>query len=269
MDADSAANNIPVVRRYFILATVVLGSIALFDGAAYDVDDPAADAGRHVGDPGRDRLGHDLQHPGHRRRDADDRLAGRPVRQQERDGAGGSSLFSLSTLLCGIASRSRCWCCGASSRAAPARRSCRCRRRSCSTRFPRRQHGMMLSIFGMAVVVGAGDRPRARRLSRQKPTAGAGPFHMLVPVGLAAFVGLRLALLPDRDAAADAARLDRVPGAGDRHGRACSWCCRAASRLDWFELPEISSSASSPRSPSTFSWRTASPPTRRSSTCAC
>ena len=62
------------------------GILALRHGAADDVDHPAADAGRAVGDPGRDRLGDDVQHPRHRRGDAYDRLAGVALRHEARGG---------------------------------------------------------------------------------------------------------------------------------------------------------------------------------------
>ena len=62
------------------------GVLALWHGAADDIDHPAADAGRDVGDPGRDRLGDDVQHSRDRGGDADDRLAGVPLRHQARGG---------------------------------------------------------------------------------------------------------------------------------------------------------------------------------------
>ena len=138
------------------------GLVAVLHGAAHHLDHPAANAGRHVGDPGRDRLGDDLQHPGDRRGDADDRLAGRPLRQPARDGLG--ILASRSRRSCAASrSRWRPWCCGASSRAGPARRSCRCRRPSCSTPF-RAASTPWCCRSSAWPSAWPGDRPRARRL---------------------------------------------------------------------------------------------------------
>ena len=52
----------------------------------------------------------------------------------------------------GSPDRSRRWWCGASCRAAPVRRSCRCRRPSCSTASRAGSRRWCCSIFGMAVV---------------------------------------------------------------------------------------------------------------------
>ena len=61
------------------------GLVALRHGAAHHLDHPAADAGSDVGDPGRDRLGDDVQHPGDRDRDAADEIdvSDREVRMAE------------------------------------------------------------------------------------------------------------------------------------------------------------------------------------------
>src|SRR3954451_12616031 len=62
--------------------------------------------------------------------------------------------------------------------------------------FPRHQHAMVLSIFGMAVGVAPVIGPVLGGYLAEA-YSWRWSFHMLVPLGLAAFVGLRLALLPD------------------------------------------------------------------------
>src|ERR1700716_1283377 len=62
--------------------------------------------------------------------------------------------------------------------------------------FPRRQHPMVLSIFGMAVVVAPVIGPVLGGYLAEAYT-WRWAFHMLVPVGLVAFVGLRLSLPAD------------------------------------------------------------------------
>src|SRR5712672_1013037 len=62
--------------------------------------------------------------------------------------------------------------------------------------FPRRQHGMINSVYGMAVVVGPVLGPTlGGMLSDMYSWRWA--FYVLVPVGIASTVGLRLRMLPD------------------------------------------------------------------------
>src|SRR5207237_1801844 len=59
--------------------------------------------------------------------------------------------------------------------------------------FPQRQHGLVLSIFGMAIGVGPVIGPiLGGYLAEAYSWRWA--FHMIVPVGLAAFIGLQLIL---------------------------------------------------------------------------
>jgi MFS transporter, DHA2 family, multidrug resistance protein len=62
--------------------------------------------------------------------------------------------------------------------------------------FPRAQHTMVLSIFGMAVGVAPVLGPLVGGYLAEV-YSWRWSFHMLVPIGLMAFVGLRLALPPD------------------------------------------------------------------------
>ena len=97
--------------------------------------------------------------------------------------------------------------------------------------FPRRQTGLVSSIFGMAVVIGPVIGPTlGGYLAEEYSWRWA--FYMLVPVGLASVVALRLTLPADRPEARGAARLDRLPDArrGDVVRAACA-VARAAARL--------------------------------------
>jgi len=78
--------------------------------------------------------------------------------------------------------------------------------------FPRRQHGFVTSIFGMAVVIGPVIGPTVGGLLSELYN-WRWAFYMIVPVGFLSFIGLRLALPADR------------PTGG--------------SRLDWFDSGEI------------------------------
>ena len=62
--------------------------------------------------------------------------------------------------------------------------------------FPRRQHRMITSVYGMAVVIGPVIGPAlGGYLSDMYSWRWA--FFLLVPVGLVSSVGLRLSMLPD------------------------------------------------------------------------
>lgn len=103
--------------------------------------------------------------------------------------------------------------------------------------FPRRQHGMMLSVFGMAIGVGPVLGPIVGGYLAEA-YSWRWAFHMIVPVGLVAFVGLRLALPVDN-------RIERVDL--DWTGFLALAAAMAAVqlvlargvRLDWFESSEI------------------------------
>jgi DHA2 family multidrug resistance protein len=103
--------------------------------------------------------------------------------------------------------------------------------------FPRRQHRMIMSVYGMAVVVGPVIGPAlGGYLSDMYSWRWA--FYLLVPVGLLSFVGLRLSMLPDPP----------------RHRVALDWIgflsltaaisgvqlvLSRGQRLDWYESSEI------------------------------
>jgi MFS transporter, DHA2 family, multidrug resistance protein len=103
--------------------------------------------------------------------------------------------------------------------------------------FPRRQHGMVLSIFGMAVGVAPVLGPVVGGYLAEA-YSWRWSFHMLVPVGLMAFVGLRLALPPDT--ASSKVQLDWTGFLALATALAGIQLVLARGvRLDWFQSTEI------------------------------
>ena len=103
--------------------------------------------------------------------------------------------------------------------------------------FPRRQHPMVLSIFGMAVGVAPVVGPVLGGYLAEAYT-WRWAFHMLVPVGLLAAVALYLALPPDTRSTK--AQLDWTGFLALATAMAAVQLILARGvRLDWFELTEI------------------------------
>ncbi len=103
--------------------------------------------------------------------------------------------------------------------------------------FPRRQHPMVLSIFGMAVGVAPVIGPVLGGYLAEAYT-WRWAFHMLVPVGLLAFVALRLALPPDTGPSKT--QLDWTGFLALATAMAAVQLVLARGvRLDWFESTEI------------------------------
>ena len=103
--------------------------------------------------------------------------------------------------------------------------------------FPRRQHAMVLSIFGMAVGVSPVIGPVLGGYLAEA-YSWRWSFHMLVPVGLAAFVGLRLALIADTRA--QRTQLDWTGFLALATAMAAVQLVLARGvRLDWFQSTEI------------------------------
>ena len=193
MDADSAANNIPVGRRYFILATVVLGSslystallttstiLPQMQGAMSATQDEIAWAmtfnilATAVVTPMTGWLVA--------------KFGSRSVM------VWGIFAFSLATLLCGLSQSLEMlvlWRIVQGGIGAPV---VPLSQTILLNSFPRHQHAMVLSIFGMAVGVAPVIGPVLGGYLAEA-YSWRWSFHMLVPLGLAAFVGLRLALL--------------------------------------------------------------------------
>jgi DHA2 family multidrug resistance protein len=103
--------------------------------------------------------------------------------------------------------------------------------------FPKRQHGLVTSIFGMAVVIGPVIGPTlGGYLSELYSWRWA--FYMIVPVGVLSFVGLRLTL--PRDRAMGPASLDWTGFLSLSVAIACvQLVLSRGQRLDWFESTEI------------------------------
>jgi len=103
--------------------------------------------------------------------------------------------------------------------------------------FPKRQQGLVTSIFGMAVVIGPVIGPTVGgMLSELYNWRWA--FYMIVPVGLLAFVGLRLTLPADRPLGR--IRLDWTGFLSLSTAIASvQLVLSRGQRLDWFESPEI------------------------------
>jgi DHA2 family multidrug resistance protein len=103
--------------------------------------------------------------------------------------------------------------------------------------FPRRQHPMVLSMFGMAVGVAPVIGPVLGGYLAEAYT-WRWAFHMLVPVGLVASVGLSLALPADRQAVK--IQLDWTGFLALAAAMAAVQLVLARGvRLDWFQSTEI------------------------------
>jgi MFS transporter, DHA2 family, multidrug resistance protein len=103
--------------------------------------------------------------------------------------------------------------------------------------FPRRQAGLVSSIFGMAVVIGPVIGPTlGGYLAQQYSWRWA--FYMLVPVGLASVVAVWLTLPRDRPEAR--VRLDWIGFLSLAAAMSCvQLVLSRGQRLDWFESGEI------------------------------
>jgi DHA2 family multidrug resistance protein len=103
--------------------------------------------------------------------------------------------------------------------------------------FPRRQHQIVLGLFGMAVAVAPVFGPiLGGYLAEAYSWRWA--FYMLVPVGVAALIGMQLALRPDTPAAR--ARFDWTGFIALSVALAAIQLVLARGvRLDWFESTEI------------------------------
>ncbi|MCW5746220.1 MAG: DHA2 family efflux MFS transporter permease subunit [Alphaproteobacteria bacterium] len=103
--------------------------------------------------------------------------------------------------------------------------------------FPKRQAGMVTSIFGMAVVIGPVIGPTLGGLLSEI-YSWRWAFYMIVPVGLLSFVGLRLTLPLDRPGGK--AALDWTGFLSLSVAIACvQLVLSRGQRLDWFDSSEI------------------------------
>ena len=100
--------------------------------------------------------------------------------------------------------------------------------------FPKRQQGLVTSIFGMAVVIGPVIGPTVGGMLSEI-YSWRWAFYMIVPVGLISFVGLRLTLPHDRPTGRVA--LDWTGFLSLSVAIACvQLVLSRGQRLDWFEL---------------------------------
>ncbi|HEX2891057.1 DHA2 family efflux MFS transporter permease subunit [Vineibacter terrae] len=103
--------------------------------------------------------------------------------------------------------------------------------------FPKRQAGMVTSIFGMAVVIGPVIGPTVGSLLAELHS-WRWAFYMVVPVGLASFIGLRLTL--PKDAPTGRTALDWTGFLSLSLSIACvQLMLSRGQRLDWFESEEV------------------------------
>ena len=103
--------------------------------------------------------------------------------------------------------------------------------------FPRRQQGLVTSIFGMAVVIGPVIGPTLGGLLSEL-YSWRWAFYMIVPVGLVSFAGLRLTLPHDRPTGR--ASLDWTGFLSLSVTIACvQLVLSRGQRLDWFDSTEI------------------------------
>ncbi|TXL74795.1 DHA2 family efflux MFS transporter permease subunit [Vineibacter terrae] len=103
--------------------------------------------------------------------------------------------------------------------------------------FPKRQAGMVTSIFGMAVVIGPVIGPTVGSLLSEL-YSWRWAFYMVVPVGLACFIGLRLTL--PKDAPTGRTALDWTGFLSLSLAIACvQLMLSRGQRLDWFESEEV------------------------------
>ena len=103
--------------------------------------------------------------------------------------------------------------------------------------FPRRQHRMITSIYGMTVVIGPVIGPAlGGYMSDMYSWRWA--FYGLVPVGVASCIGLQLSML--KDPPRQTVRLDWIGFLSLSAAISCvQLVLSRGQRLDWFESPEI------------------------------
>src|SRR5438874_3601819 len=103
--------------------------------------------------------------------------------------------------------------------------------------FPRRQHRMITSIYGMTVVIGPVIGPALGGFISDM-YSWRWAFYGLVPVGIASCIGLRLSMLPDP--ARRSVRLDWIGFLSLSAAISClQLVLSRGQRLDWYESPEI------------------------------
>jgi len=236
MDADALANRLSPGRRYVILATVVLGSMLYstallttstilpqMQGAMSATQDEIAWAMTF------NILATAVVTP----------MTGWLVARfgSKNVMVWGILLFSLATMMCGMAQSLEglvLWRIVQGGTGAPV---VPLSQTILFDTFPRRQHGMMLSAFGMAIGVGPVIGPMLGGYLTEA-YSWRWAFHMIVPVGFIAFIGLRLSL--PADTRSDRVELDWTGFLALAAAMAAVQLVLARGvRLDWFESQEI------------------------------
>src|SRR5436305_646366 len=103
--------------------------------------------------------------------------------------------------------------------------------------FPRRQHRMITSVYGMTVVIGPViGTALGGYMSDMYSWRWA--FYGLVPVGIASCIGLRLSML--KDAPRQSVRLDWIGFLSLSAAISCiQLVLSRGQRLDWYESPDV------------------------------
>lgn len=105
--------------------------------------------------------------------------------------------------------------------------------------FPRRQAGLVSSIFGMTVVLGPVAGPALGGMLAEAYN-WRWAFYMIVPAGALAWVALRLSLPPDPPGAGGRVPLDWTGFLALSVSIACvQLVLSRGQRLDWYDSPEI------------------------------
>ena len=147
------------------------------------------------------------------------------------------ALFSLATYLCGAAESLETWCIWRMVQGAAGAPVTPLSQTILFDSFPRRQHRMITSIYGMTVVIGPVIGPALGGYMAEL-YSWRWAFYGLVPVGVVSCIGLRLSML--RDPPRHRVRLDWIGFLSLSAAISCvQLVLSRGQRLDWYESPEI------------------------------
>src|SRR3954466_16324385 len=150
---------------------------------------------------------------------------------------GGMALFSLATYLCGAAESLESLVIWRMVQGAAGAPVTPLSQTILFDSFPRRQHRLITSIYGMTVVIGPVIGPALGGYMAEL-YSWRWAFYGLVPVGVISCVGLRLSLL--RDPPRHPAKLDWIGFLSLSAAISCvQLVLSRGQRLDWFESQEI------------------------------
>ena len=225
-------------QRVLVILTVVL-STTIYAGVRADLLGlAAAAAGCAVGHPGRGVLGDDLQHRRHRGGDADDRLARRPLRPAPDHDLVPRWCSRIATFMCGASNSLEeliVWRIVQGAAGAPL---VPLGQTILLDSLPRRQQATVMSIFGMANMIGPSLGPMfAGQIAE---TLGwRWGFWMILPVAVASVIG-NWFVLPRTEGKRERTRLDWLGFISLSAGIAAAQLVFSrGQRLDWFDSTEI------------------------------